>query len=483
MGLSSSQARLLNLTARMHQIEYKAAKLEAQKLQMANESRRVYDEYLTALDSTKIQLKTINDRGAADYIDATYNSLIQAGYKIEFLEEIDNNKPQLVNEIVQKNTVPSGYTGIYTADEFMTTMRSNPSGNYILMGDLDFSGVTIDYSNQIWGFSGTLDGNGYSIKNFNIDSSGDYVGLISETAGGAVIKNLIVDNASVISNGGCEVGILVGGSDGDITIDNCTVTGAVGGSSCVGGLIGLASSGVVTINNTFVNVNASGDSEVGGFIGYSCSDEDDINYSCVNGTIEGNNNIGGFIGAYDFTWIEYSYSTCTITGNNNVGSICGQGGTWDSLSDKVYTTEYHETGSSNPWGGNLISEAELNALIADGTLKGISQIPVELRNSTEWLTNMVNAGAIIISKPDNKGNFFETSVAIDTGLQEVSDETLLRKAEAKYEADMRKIDRKDRMYDHELAALDNERNAIKAEMETLKTVAKDNVERTFKLFS
>ena len=42
MGLSSSQARLLNLTSRMHQIEYKAAKLETEKLQMANESSRVY---------------------------------------------------------------------------------------------------------------------------------------------------------------------------------------------------------------------------------------------------------------------------------------------------------------------------------------------------------------------------------------------------------------------------------------------------------
>jgi len=41
---------------------------------------------------------------------------------------------------------------------------------------------------------------------------------------------------------------------------------------------------------------------------------------------------------------------------------------------------------------------------------------------------------------------------------------------------------KDRKYDYDLAALDNERNAIKNEMETLKTVAKDNVDRTFKLF-
>ena len=60
---------------------------------------------------------------------------------------------------------------------------------------------------------------------------------------------------------------------------------------------------------------------------------------------------------------------------------------------------------------------------------------------------------------------------------------LLKKAEAAYEANMRKIDMKDRKFDQDLAALDAERNAIKQEMETLKTVAKENVERTFKLFS
>jgi hypothetical protein len=77
---------------------------------------------------------------------------------------------------------------------------------------------------------------------------------------------------------------------------------------------------------------------------------------------------------------------------------------------------------------------------------------------------------------------FETSVATNTGLREVTDEVALKKAEAKYEADMKKIDMKDRKFDTELAAMETERNAIKQEMETLKTVAKDNVERTFKLF-
>ena len=48
---------------------------------------------------------------------------------------------------------------------------------------------------------------------------------------------------------------------------------------------------------------------------------------------------------------------------------------------------------------------------------------------------------------------------------------------------MRKINAKDKKFDTDLAALEQERNAIKREMDTLKTVAKDNVDRTFKLFS
>ena len=57
MGMSSSQARLLTLTARMHDIEYRAQRLEAQKLQMANESRRAYEDYLNELDRTKLEAK------------------------------------------------------------------------------------------------------------------------------------------------------------------------------------------------------------------------------------------------------------------------------------------------------------------------------------------------------------------------------------------------------------------------------------------
>ena len=75
MGMSSSQARLLHLTSRMHQIEYKAQKLEAQKLQLANDSRRVYDDYLRVLDSQKVQFSTLNPDGSITFLDATLAAL------------------------------------------------------------------------------------------------------------------------------------------------------------------------------------------------------------------------------------------------------------------------------------------------------------------------------------------------------------------------------------------------------------------------
>ena len=48
---------------------------------------------------------------------------------------------------------------------------------------------------------------------------------------------------------------------------------------------------------------------------------------------------------------------------------------------------------------------------------------------------------------------------------------------------MRKINAKDKKFDTDIPSLESERNAISTEMDTLKSVAKDNIDRTFKLFS
>ena len=113
-------------------------------------------------------------------------------------------------------------------------------------------------------------------------------------------------------------------------------------------------------------------------------------------------------------------------------------------------------------------------------------------NSSNWLQSQIDGGNIFLYEYNSTGgtegpggytDTVETNVATNTNLQEVSDETGMKKAEAKYESSMAKIDAKDKKFDTDIATLDTERNAIKTEIDTLKTVAKDNVDRTFKLFS
>jgi TRAP-type mannitol/chloroaromatic compound transport system substrate-binding protein len=111
-------------------------------------------------------------------------------------------------------------------------------------------------------------------------------------------------------------------------------------------------------------------------------------------------------------------------------------------------------------------------------------VTAEQANSTDFVNNyLTNNEAIVLQFNPEGFEMIDTSVSVETSLQEVSDEVGLKKAEAEYEADMKKIDRKDARYDTEIAKLETERTAVVDEMDTLKTVAKDNVERTFKLFS
>ena len=74
-----------------------------------------------------------------------------------------------IEPVTHQKTIPSGYIGIYTAQD-LDNIRNNLSGNYIIMNDIDLS---------VWGnwypigvadssFTGELDGNGYIVKNMRI---------------------------------------------------------------------------------------------------------------------------------------------------------------------------------------------------------------------------------------------------------------------------------------------------------------------------
>ena len=136
MGMSSSQARLLSLTSRQHDVEWRAQKLQAEKLQLANDSDRVYNTYLSALNSTKIQTRVYNQWEGDTFKDATLamleNGVIPEGkpgydgtkeYASQplFLQEISTGRLMITPEYAASIGVTATddrYTG--TLDDFLT---------------------------------------------------------------------------------------------------------------------------------------------------------------------------------------------------------------------------------------------------------------------------------------------------------------------------------------------------------------------------
>jgi len=579
MGLSSSQARMLSLTSRQHDIEYKAQKLEAQKLQMANESTKVYSEYEDALSSTKIQHKTIGADGSTAFVDATYANFVGTNASsggVYSLRDVNTGAVYLPDNLKRaydcsNKTVQgfltslndmlsganSGYTSITSAAQLAAL--NGQSGQYRLDSD-----ITINSWAGISNFSGTFDGNGHTVT----IASGTQ-GLFNSVSG-ATIKNVsVVANISSTNSG---VGALVGTATNS-TISNCSSSGSVTGATNIGGLIGRTSnSGTTTITNCGSSADVYSSNVFPGGIGTNqwCVD------TCAGGFIGGCGNsvisdctatgdvkseywtIGGFFGASSTTaTITNCSASGTVTGNCNgngdiltylgsprSGTIGAFGGIYTGTITNSNSTSVASLGGSAGYiaafspganGGSATlngcyastatSDADLsiNSIVATGTkttpnvlgtntnassypnipanmlnsyigiYNGVAaadgkceSVPVGAENSSTWFTNMVDSGNAIISvmNTDTNGStsYTDTNVATDTNLQEVSNETNLKKAEAKYESAMAKINSKDKKYDTNLASLDTERNAIKTEIDTLKTVSKDNIDRTFKLF-
>lgn len=76
MGMAASQARLLTITARLHDVEYQAQSIQNAKITLATQQDQVQQEYLEALDATTLTVTAINPMsGETSKVAATFNNL------------------------------------------------------------------------------------------------------------------------------------------------------------------------------------------------------------------------------------------------------------------------------------------------------------------------------------------------------------------------------------------------------------------------
>ena len=124
---------------------------------------------------------------------------------------------------------------------------------------------------------------------------------------------------------------------------------------------------------------------------------------------------------------------------------------------------------------------------------GCEVLDPEYQNSSEWLTDMVGYGKVgiftlheDIASPRGY-KMQQTSTSSSSTLRDTNvtsiDNTEMKKAEAQYNKELKAINKKDTMFDLALEKLETERNAITNELDALRNVIDENIDRSFKTFS
>ena len=108
MGMSASQGRLLHLTARLSDLEYRAQDVSNSKIRLASQSEEIAKNYADALDKKQLMIATgfNSGTGATTYTQATAKML--TGYNaISSLEAQrllkDSNGRIVVSQTIEKN--------------------------------------------------------------------------------------------------------------------------------------------------------------------------------------------------------------------------------------------------------------------------------------------------------------------------------------------------------------------------------------------
>lgn len=216
--------------------------------------------------------------------------------------------------------------------------------------------TVVDSNFEGTAFSGTFDGDGYTITNFTINGGSNwYIGLFGYIDSNGQTKNLSIENYMV--SGSYFTGGLAGYNTGSIT--DCCSMGSVNGSSAVGGLVGGNWWGG-TINNCYSagDVNGRNGYCVGGLVG---DNEDSVISNCCSiGSVNGlysRERVGGLVGHNIGSSITNCYSTGNVIGSNHdTGGLVGTN-VGNSNINNCYSTGSVSVAPNSDYIGGLVGES------------------------------------------------------------------------------------------------------------------------------
>lgn len=290
--------------------------------------------------------------------------------------------------------------------EYIKTDASSLGKHYKQVCDIDLGGSATPFTpvgNATTPFTGSYDGDGYTINNMAMTATANVTGLFGQISATAALRNIVLGAGCTVDGGGfSHIGGVCGGNYGTIAgcVSHATVSGIgayIGGIAGynfmpgIGSIIGCANYGAVTGIHT-----------VGGICGTNGSSHADAlkdcrNYGAVRGT--GDNGLGAtFAGG-----IAGETYAGGLTGCVNSGAVSGARQWVGGIAGYIY--------------GTITSCANSGAVSGEALIGGIAGL------TSGSMTGCSNSGAVtglyevggIAGLANNPGGSFTLQGCTNTG--------------------------------------------------------------------
>ena len=227
--------------------------------------------------------------------------------------------------------------------------------NITLTDNIDLTGIdwTPIGKDDNKAYTGTFDGNGKTITGLTVTGSYKYAGLFGDIDENGTVKNVVLEGVQITSdNSSGYAGGVAGDSWG--TIENCSVSGSVSGTTFAGGVVGSQWGGSITGCNSSATVK--GVIFAGGIAGETNSGASLTGcYATGDVTVENdgtnNSHAGGVVGYNGGGTLTACYATGNVIGTGTGTDPIYVGGVTGSNNLGTLTACYHAKGNvSGPTG-------------------------------------------------------------------------------------------------------------------------------------
>lgn len=248
--------------------------------------------------------------------------------------------------------------------------EQNTSASAVLTADIELSGETwTPIGSESTPYTGTFDGQGYTISGMTIENAESYSGLFGNVTG--TVKNFTVTGSITIT--GDKTVAKVGGAVGSLGTASAggTVSGVISGvditvsagNDHIGGVVGsMPENSSPTVESCVytgdINITVAAGS-VAGVVGYirTGTIQNCANWGGISINTGGNGSVGGILGYCNNgkIYIRNCYNSGVIAaeGTANVGAIVGQ----NKSTQATVSNCYYLTGSADKGQGQLDTDA------------------------------------------------------------------------------------------------------------------------------